>query len=84
MISEEEEEEEVRVGTKVRVLECLRDPRLRGLVGEVSRVHGNTDYRAVDVRFGDGRSSLFWAHELEEAGEKLFPWWRSLFGVSRR
>ena len=46
-------EQEVRVGTKVRVQECLRDPKLRGLVGEVVQVHGTDDYRALDVRFRD-------------------------------
>ena len=77
-------EQEVRVGTKVRVQECLRDPKLRGLVGEVVQVHGTDDYRALAVRFTDGRSSLFWDHELEEAGEGRFRWWRSLFFSAER
>ena len=84
MISERSERE-ARVGAKVRVLECSKDPELRGLVGEVARVYGGSDYgTVVDVRFEDGRSSLFWAHELEQNGERRSFWWRSLFHVGRR
>lgn len=78
-------EQEVRVGTKVRVLECWRDPHLRGLVGEVTRVHRVVDHTTVlDVRLEDEYSSLFWIHELEESGERGSPWWQSLFSVGRR
>lgn len=57
----------VRIGTQVRVNENDRNPSLRGQVGTVTRRYGNVGYAAFDVLFGDGRSELFWHHEIAEA-----------------
>ena len=39
---------------------------LRGLTGTVSRKWGEPEYLAFDVLLDDGRTLLFWHHELEE------------------
>ena len=38
-----------------------------GSVGTVVHRWGHPDHPAVDVRFGDGRTQLFWFHELDAA-----------------
>jgi len=35
-----------------------------------SKGGGNPDYVALDVLFEDGRSELFWYHELGEVAER--------------
>jgi hypothetical protein len=41
----------------------------RGLTGTISRRWGNPEYLALDVVLEDGRTQLFWHHELEEIAE---------------
>jgi hypothetical protein len=38
----------------------------RGLTGTVSGKWGSPAYLALDVLLDDGRTQLFWHHELEE------------------
>jgi hypothetical protein len=58
---------EVQVGKKVRVEPGHGTTDLRGLVGTIERRYGSPDYAALEVRFGDGRSELFWHYEVEVA-----------------
>ena len=62
--------EEARVGKSVRVKGESQDQRnLRPgrPVGTIERRYGNPAYVALEVRFRNGYSELFWHHELEEA-----------------
>jgi hypothetical protein len=34
--------------------------------GAIHQCYGDDSYAAVEVQFGDGRSELFWHHELKE------------------
>ena len=38
----------------------------RGIVGSVLRCYGEPEYLAVEVVAKDGRSRVFWHHEVEE------------------
>jgi hypothetical protein len=58
--------EEALVGTRVRVRDSLLRADLRGLEGTITRRWGHPEYVALDVLLGDGRTQLFWHHELEE------------------
>jgi hypothetical protein len=59
--------EEARIGARVRVSEGSgRRSEWRGLTGTISDKWGNPAYLALDVRLEDGRTQLFWHHELEE------------------
>ena len=58
---------EVRPGTMVRVREGHRRPELEGMGGIIEQCWGSPDYLAVDVRLEDGRSELFWFHQLDTA-----------------
>jgi hypothetical protein len=40
-------------------------PQWRGLTGTISGRWGDPEYPALDVLMDDGRSHLFWHHELE-------------------
>ena len=60
------ESEEARIGARVRVSESGRRSEWRGLTGTVSGKWGNPEYLALDVRMDEGRTQLFWHHELEE------------------
>jgi hypothetical protein len=63
--------EEAMIGTRVRVHEeSGRRSEWQGLTGTVSRKWGNPEYLALDVRLEDGRTQLFWHHELEEIAER--------------
>ena len=62
--------QEVRRGTRVRVSEGHRRPKLQGLLGTVAQRWGDSDYTALLVRLGDGRYELFWDHDLEEVEEE--------------
>ena len=42
----------------------------RGLTGTIIARWGHPEYPAFDVRMEDGRSQLFWDHELEEVPER--------------
>lgn len=46
--------------------ECGLRPEWRGLTDTISGRWGHPEYPALDVRMDDGRSQLFWHHELEE------------------
>ena len=58
---------EARPGTVVRVREGYRRPELEGMGGIVEHCWGSPDYLALDVRLEDGRSELFWFHQLDTA-----------------
>ena len=57
---------EARPGAVVRVREgCRRRPELEGMSGTIEQCWGSPDYLALDVRLEDGRSELFWFHQLD-------------------
>ena len=56
---------EARPGTAVRVREGYRRPELEGMSGTVEHCWGSPDYLALNVRLEDGRSELFWFHQLD-------------------
>ena len=58
--------EEALVGTRVRVRNSLLESELRGLEGTITGRWGSPNYVALDVLLADGRTQLFWHHELEE------------------
>ena len=58
--------EEARIGKRVRVRADHRSRLLRGLAGTIKKRWGDPTYIALDVLLDDGRSELFWHHELEE------------------
>ena len=58
--------EEARIGKRVRIRSDNRSTTLRGLVGTIEKRWGAPDYAALDVLLDDGRSQLFWYHEVEE------------------
>jgi hypothetical protein len=58
--------EEALIGMRVRVRDSLLRTDLRGLEGTIARRWGSPDFLALDVLLEDGRSELFWHHELEE------------------
>ena len=62
--------EQAQIGARVRVGEDsgLRH-EWRGLTGTVKAKWGNPEYLALDVLMEDGRTLLFWHHELEEVAE---------------
>jgi hypothetical protein len=51
---------------RVRVRESLLRTDLRGKEGTITGRWGHPEYVALDVLLGDGRTQLFWHHELEE------------------
>jgi hypothetical protein len=57
------------IGARVRVGESGLRSEWRGLTGTISGRWGNPEYLALDVVLEDGRTQLFWHHELEEIGE---------------
>ncbi len=59
--------EQARIGARVRVGESGLRPEWWGLRGRIIRRWGHSEYLALDVRLEDGRSRLFWHHELEDA-----------------
>jgi hypothetical protein len=62
--------EQARIGARVRVGESGLRPEWRGLTGTISGRLGHPEYPAIDVRMEDGRSQLFWHHELERAPDR--------------
>jgi hypothetical protein len=58
--------EEALIGMRVRVRDSLLRADLRGLEGTIARRWGSPHHLALDVLLEDGRSELFWHHELEE------------------
>ena len=58
--------EEALIGMRVRVSKSLLRTDLRGLEGTITGRWGSPHYVALDVLLENGRSELFWHHELEE------------------
>ena len=56
-----------QLGMRVRVKRTYSMPELQGQVGMIYPRYGGVHYPAFKVWFEDGRSELFWSHELEEA-----------------
>ena len=70
--------ENVRLGTSVLVLSDYRKPQRQGSVGTIKKRYGVPEYTAFEVLFADGKSQLFWDHQLEEAKEpstRSKRWW---------
>ena len=59
--------EDASVGTRVRVQLDYRNPTLRGALGTIKKRYGVPNYEAFEVSFPDGRTELYWDHQLEEA-----------------
>jgi hypothetical protein len=62
--------EEAQIGARVRVSDSGLHSELRGLMGTVSGLWGHPEYLALDVLLEDGRTQLFWHHELEEIAQR--------------
>src|SRR5215217_1682137 len=58
--------EQARIGARVMVGNCGRRSEGRGLTGTVTQKWGDPTYLALDVLLEDGRTQLFWHHELED------------------
>ena len=62
--------EEAVIGAKVVVADSVADSgwrsEWRGLTGTINGRWGNPEYLALDMVLEDGRTQLFWHHELEE------------------
>jgi len=70
--------EDARLGTRVRVQLDYRKSHRQGTLGTIRRHYGTRYYTAFEVLFPDGKSELFWEHQLEEAREpssRPKPWW---------
>jgi hypothetical protein len=70
--------EGARVGTRVRVQLDYGEPHLQGSVGTIQKRYGVPDYTAFDILLPDGRTKLFWEHQLEEVTEpssRPKRWW---------
>jgi hypothetical protein len=67
--------EDARVGTPVRVDLDYRKAHLQGLVGTIKKHYGAPNYTAFEVLFPDGRTELFWDHQLEEVSLRPKRWW---------
>jgi hypothetical protein len=52
---------------RVQVKRTYSVPELQGQVGTIKQRYGGVHSPAFKVWFEDGRSQLFWSHELEEA-----------------
>jgi hypothetical protein len=63
--------EAAQIGKRVRVRADHRSMALRGLVGTIEKRWGDPAYVALDVLLDDGRSELFWHHELEEIPQRI-------------
>lgn len=67
------ESHEARLGIAVQVKPGHWKSRFNGLRGTVEHVWGHPDYPALDVRLDNGRSELFWFHELDMIQEAYTP-----------
>jgi hypothetical protein len=72
---------DVRIGATVRVDKDYRKhPKLRVLVGSIKQRYGAPSYTALEVRFEDGHTRLFWPEELELVKEASSRYsWRRIF-----
>ena len=55
-----------------------RAPSVQGSIGTIKKRYGVPEYTAFEVLFPDGRTKLFWEHQLEEAKEPSYRpkrWW---------
>ena len=59
--------EDVQLGMLVQVSQLHSKLDYRGQTGVVQQRFGNVHYAAFDIQFLDGRSELFWHHELDES-----------------
>ncbi len=72
--------EDARLGTSVLVRLDYREPHRQGSVGTIRKRYGTRHYTAFEVLFPDGKTELFWDHQLEEANElPRRRSWRRLF-----
>ena len=62
---------EARRGTVVRVREGHWKRQFAGMKGTVKHLWGNSEHAAVDVLLEDGRSELFWFHDLSVVDEDM-------------
>ena len=62
--------EETRIGMRVRVCDSLLRADLKGREGTITERWGDPNYVALDVLLDDGRSQLFWHHELEKVKDR--------------
>ena len=70
--------EGARVGMWVQVQLDYRKPHRQGALGTIKKHYGSPNYTAFEVLFPDGKSELFWEHQLEEAREPSYRskrWW---------
>ena len=58
--------ERTLVGKTVRARGDRNGSGFRGVVSSVLRCYGEREYLAVEVVAKDGRSRVFWHHEVEE------------------
>jgi len=68
--------EQALVGKTVRTRKDRNGAGFRGVVGSVLRCYGEPEYLAVEVVAKDGRSRVFWHHEVEEvegSGKRARP-----------
>jgi hypothetical protein len=56
-----------QIGMRVRVKRTYNVPELQGQVGMIKERYGGVHHPAFEVWLEDGRSQLFWSHQLEEA-----------------
>ena len=61
---------EAHTGLTVQVKEENWKSRFSGMRGTVEHKWGHPDHPALDVRLEDGRSELFWFHELDKVQEE--------------
>jgi len=59
----------MQIGMRVRVRADHRTTNWSGLEGTIAKSWGDPTYSALDVDLDDGRSELFWHHELEEIAQ---------------
>jgi hypothetical protein len=62
--------EETQIGKRVRVRADHRTTNWSGQEGTIAKRWGDPSYSAFDVDLDDGRSELFWHHELEEIAQR--------------
>ena len=70
--------EDARLGTSVLVQLDYRKSHRHGALGTIKKRYGTRYYAAFEVLFPDGKSELFWEHQLEEAKEpssRPKRWW---------
>ncbi len=70
--------EDTRLGTSVLVQMDYRRPHRQGSVGTIRKRYGTRHYTAFEVLFPDGKSELFWEHQLQEVkapSSRPKRWW---------